>query len=370
MAGRLSRWTILVVVASVACWGATVAGAGAKRARMSIGHAVRFGIYPGGGAGTIGPGMAPAPDDPAKDLAALERLRGGRAFVLHLYADYTGRQGASAAEQVGADVRRYTSAGFEVELVACYRPADGGARTDASGFAGFVRQAVASLGRNPGFVSLQVTNEANVDGAADATDGSFARAENALISGVMAAHRAAHALRLGRLRVGFNWAYATDRGETSFWRYLKHRGGGGFDRSVNWVGLDVYPGTWGPRIDSAHLGRSVAAMMRRALRALRLRYMPLAGLPRRVALHISENGYPTGPARTAAMQETEMRAAIGAVERLRARYGITDYRWFDLRDARSSAPTFEDRYGLLYDSYAPKPAFWLYRRLIARYGRR
>jgi hypothetical protein len=370
MAGALSRWTILVVVASLASLGGAVTGAGAKRARMAARPAVRFGIYPGGGAGTIGPGLTPAPDDPAKDLAALERLRGGKAFVLHLYASYTGPRGASAADQVGDEVRRYTNAGFEVELVACYRPADGGARTDPAGFAGFVGQAVSSLGRNRRVVSLQVTNEANVDGAADATDGSFARAEDALIAGAVAAHREAHALRLGQLRVGFNWAYATDRGETSFWRYLKRRGGRRFDRAVDWVGLDVYPGTWGPRIGSGRLGSSAAAMIARALRGLRLRYMPLAGLPRRVALHISENGYPTGPARTAAMQETEMRAAIGAVERLRSRYGITDYRWFDLRDARSGAPSFEDRYGLLYDNYAPKPAFGLYRRLVARYGRR
>jgi hypothetical protein len=193
--------------------------------------------------------------------------------------------------------------------------------------------------------------------------------QDALIAGVIAAKHEARALRLRRLAVGFNWAHATDRKEApSFWRYLHHHGGGVFAHAVDWVGLDVYPGTWGPAVDSAHLGQSTAAMMADALRALRRFYLPMAGFSPHVAIHVSENGYPTGPGRTPAMQETVMRAAIRTVERLRARYRITDYRWFDLRDADSASRSFEDQYGLLYDDYTPKPGFYLYRELIARYA--
>ena len=50
-----------------------------------------------------------------------------------------------------------------------------------------MRTAVAAFGPNPGFVSLQVTNEANVTNAPDAADGYYKGAEDALIDGVIAA---------------------------------------------------------------------------------------------------------------------------------------------------------------------------------------
>lgn len=349
------------------CSRAAARGALARVHRVA---AVRFGIYPGGGAGTLGPGAAPKPEDPVKRLAALEQLAGGHPFVLHLYVSYTGSGGLSAAQQIAAALASYEHAGFRVELVLCYRPADGGSSRDVAGFAGFVRQAVTSLAVNPRLVSLQVTNEANVSGAANATDGYYGAAAHALIAGVIAAKHEAHGLRLHRLEVGFNWAYGTDPGEASFWHYLDRHGGARFAHAVDWVGIDVYPGTWGPRIDSAHLGRATTAMIRAALHALRSRYMPLAGLGHQVAIHISENGYPTGPGRTPEMQATVMRASIAAVHALSTRYHITDYRWFDLRDASSASQRFEDQYGLMYDDYTPKPAFELYRELIARYGAR
>lgn len=120
--------------------------------------------------------------------------------------------------------------------------------------------------------------------------------------------------------------------------------------------MDVYPGTWGPPIDVTRLGSLTATAVRNALGSLRLHHMPLARLARRVAMHISENGYPTGPGRTPAMQTTAMRAAISAIRAAGRRYNVTDYRWFNLRDANSASGSFQDRYGLLYDDYTPKPA--------------
>jgi hypothetical protein len=119
-----------------------------------------FGIYPGGAAGTVGPSGPVAPENPALRMAALEHLRApGRPFVLHLYASYTGADGSSAAQQVGAEIHAYGRAGFQTELVVSYRPADGGSPAAVSGFTNFVRETVRSLGPVTGFVSLQVTNE-------------------------------------------------------------------------------------------------------------------------------------------------------------------------------------------------------------------
>jgi hypothetical protein len=333
-----------------------------------------FGIYPGGPVGTVGPSGRVVPEDPAKGLAALEQLRPpGRPFVIRLYASYTGPSGSSAAEQLGATINGYEAAGFDVELVLTYRPADGGSPQGVSGFAEFVRETVRTLGRSRRFVSLQVANEVNVRVAPNAADGFYAGAEDALIAGVMAASDERSARRLTWLAIGFNWAFSSDPAEGRFWRYLRQRGGRRFVRCVDWVGLDIYPGTWSTPTHAGEVGgaptgylaKTTARSIDGALRQLRDHYMPLARLGRRVPLSVTENGYPTGPERTPAMQATALRAAVTAVDSLRAIYNVTAYRWFDLRDADSAGQSFESHYGLLNDDYTPKPAFAAYRRLVA-----
>ena len=55
---------------------------------------------------------------------------------------------------------------------------------------------------------------------------------------------------------------------------------------------------------------------------------------------------------------------VAAASDFRGTYHLTDYRWFDLRDHRTSAPNFQYHYGLLRDDYSEKPAFSAYRELI------
>jgi hypothetical protein len=64
-----------------------------------------------------------------------------------------------------------------------------------------------------------------------------------------------------------------------------------------------------------------------------------------------------------------MRQMVGAVNDLRARYHVTDYRWFDLRDHNTSSANFQQHYGLMRDDYSRKPAFRVYRRLVRRFSR-
>jgi hypothetical protein len=324
-----------------------------------------LGIYPGGSAGTVWGGGHASPDDSARQLAALGRLRApGRPFVLHLYASYSGAGSRSAAEQVGSEIARYTAAGFEIELVVTYRPAHVNAARDVPGYVAFVGDTVRAFGSNPRFVALQVTNEANIRAAPDAADGSYAGASDALIRGVIAAKSEARRNGRERLAVGFNWAYSLDGSEPDFWRRLG-RGGPAFRGALDWVGIDVFPGTWGPRWQGRDVPTATTTTMRKALTTVRNR-MKLARIPPSVALHVSENGFPTGPRRSEAMQSAVMHAALTAVDAWRATYNITDYRWFDLRDADSSSTSFENRYGLLKDDYTPKAAFDMYRRLIAK----
>jgi hypothetical protein len=105
-----------------------------------------------------------------------------------------------------------------------------------------------------------------------------------------------------------------------------------------------------------------------ALDVLRDCYMRIPGIPERVPIHITESGYPTGPGRSDQEQERALREMVGAYADFSGTYNVSDYRWFLLRDGNSSAPDFQQQYGLLRDDYSPKPAFAAYRELIARLG--
>lgn len=131
------------------------------------------------------------------------------------------------------------------------------------------------------------------------------------------------------------------------------------------MGVDAYPGTWGPALPGGDLATAVRTATRATMRRLRLRLLPRAHLSR-APIHFSESGYPTGSGRTPDMQKTVMTSAIQAIAADRGRYGVTDLRWFDLRDADSSNPSFESQYGLTTDDYSPKPAFFAFRKLIKR----
>ena len=326
-----------------------------------------FGIYPGGAAGTVGPAGRTIPEDARLRQAALERLRGGeRPFVLHLYDAYTqSSDGTAVPAWLASQIAGYTAAGFQVELVLRYRPAAGAG--DVAGFTDFVRARVRQLGANARVTGLQVTNEANVAGAPDAADGAYAGAGDALVRGVVAAKDEARRGDFGQLQVGFNWAYQRGPAERAFFSYLGATGGRAFADAVDWVGVDAYPGTWGPKLGRGGLRASVRAATIAAMKTLRKRLLPRAGLSA-AALHFSESGYPTGPGRTEAMQRIAMRATVQAIADARVTYGVTDYRWFDLRDADSGATSFESQYGITRDDYSPKAAFFTFRDLIADLG--
>lgn len=96
--------------------------------------------------------------------------------------------------------------------------------------------------------------------------------------------------------------------------------------------------------------------------------MPKAGLGRSMPLRIEEVGYPTGPGRPESDQRRAVTELVRAAHAYRGSYGVTDFRWFGLRDNNSAGPSFQSFFGLLRDDYSPKPGFEVYRRLIARYG--
>ncbi len=286
--------------------------------------------------------------------------------MVHLYESYTEPADAGALpEWLESQIAAYTADGFSVELVLAYRPKR--PTGDVSGFAGFVRARVRQLGGNPRVTDLQVTNEANVAGAPNAADGAYPGARRALVRGVIAASDEARSRGFRHLRIGFNWAYQRGRAERAFFSSLRRIGGRRFTTAVDWVGLDSYPGTWGPALAGTDLSSGVRSSTLAAIRLLREDLLPRARLGA-AELHVSESGYPTGPGRTDAMQEEALRAAVRAVAKAAPAHRVTGYRWFDLRDADSSSSSFESQYGLMRDDYSPKPAFSAYRELIAKLG--
>lgn len=340
----------------------------AKRQRLAWNAPLEFGIYPGGGAGSVNARGEPRPENPALRQAAIDRLRKPNAgFTVHLYDAYTGpgdvaKTPAWLAEQIAS----YGAAGVRVELVLRYRPKR--AQGDVPGFTRFVRSRVRELGPNPALTALQITNEANVPGAPDAADGAYRGALDALVRGVIAAKRESSARGYGQVGIGFNWADEVGPRGSAFFSALRKAGGEQFRSSVDWVGVDAYPGTWGPALPSGDLESAVAAATKATLSRLRGTLLPAAGLAS-VPIVFAENGYPTDHGtRTQADQARMMTAAIESIVATRRQYGVVGYRWFDLRDADSSVGHFESQYGLMRDDYSPKAAFGVYQRLVAAHG--
>ena len=326
------------------------------------GPLLQFGINPAGEAGALGPAVPAVPDDPPRTLAALARLRPpGSPFVLRLNRFFWSL-GEPGIQRFLALAQRYTSQGYLVELQVRYHPPPG-REGDIPGFLAFVREVVRRFGPNRRVIAAQITNEVNLTFSPDSSDGAYAGARDALVQGVIAAKDEARRRGHDHLKIGFNWFYRMDPNtEASFWGHLRDRGGPAFVRAVDWVGLDVYPGTVFPPAENPGGERNgmVAAMSQ-----LRKCFMPIPGLGEGVPIKVEENGWPTGPGRAEDYQAFAMETMIRAVHDFRGTYNVTDYRWFDLRDHRSSSANFQHHYGILRDDYSPKPAFETYRRLLA-----
>ena len=329
---------------------------------------LRMGVNPAGRAGAAGPAVPLVPLDRRKTLGALRALRPHAPFTLRLNRFFWSR-GQRGVRHFLRLARLYTRHGYRVELQLRYHPTatqEGHIRACAR----FVREVVRRFGPNRGVVGLQVTNEVNFYPVApDASDSAYEGARDALIRGVEAAHRTARRRAFGQLQIGFNWAYRTDpSNEASFWGYLRDRGGRRFARSVDWVGLDAYPGTVFPTFEPP-TGTGFRDGMVNAMSELRKCFMPTARLGRGVPIHVEENGWPTGPGRPEAEQVHALRQMVRAVHAFRGTYHVTDYRWFDLRDHNTGSSNFQHHYGLLRDDYSRKPAFAAYRRLVHRFAR-
>jgi hypothetical protein len=347
------------------------------------GSPLRFGIDAGLAGSAGGTQLSSAPDDPAKDLAGVRALvPPGRVMVVRLNRLFwsDGQSGIDAFRQ---QVTRYTGAGLDVELQVRYHPPPGGAG-DISAWSAYVRHVVETFGANRRVVDRTITNEANVTISPNTSDGYYPGAEQALIEGIEAAHAEALARGFRQLRFGFTYAYRfSPQGDAGFFEYLGAHGGPAFLRALGFVGVDFYPGTIYPPVMAPN--DSYRSELAQAAGVVRDCYLPKARIDRAVPIWFTENGVPSpcpssvleavacGPSESqqasALTQLTEDACAYAGT------FNITDYRWFNLRDASSTGaqtlvgPTFA-AFGLLRDDYSAKPAFAAYRSAIAACGAR
>jgi hypothetical protein len=324
---------------------------------------LRYGIHPLVKAGQVGPLPAGAvPETPRRTHSALVRLRPDSGpFVLRLNRFFWSRRSEGVRRYL-ALADRFTSRGYLVELQLRYHPnerQEGHIRR----WTRFVRTVVRRFGRNERVVGIQVANEVNLTFSPDSSDGAYEGARAALVRGVIAAKREARRRGHQQLEVGFNWFYRTDpASESRFWEYLADRGGARFVRALDWIGLDAYPDTFFPPVE---LPGDERDGMVNAMSTLRC-YARIADIPRSIPMRVEENGWPTPPGRPYQRQASFLRNAVDAVHDFRGTYNVTDYRWFNLRDADTGDPRLAQRFGLMESDYDRKPAFRVYERLVDR----
>ncbi len=328
---------------------------------------LRFGIDPGL-AGSIGGTQLPSvADDPARDLAAVKRLRPqGHVLVVRLNRLFwsAGERGIASFKRLAAT---YTRAGFDVEIQVRYHPAAGEVG-NLGAWKAYVRHVVDVLGANPRVIAMTITNEVNVSVSPNTSDGYYQGADGALVAGIEAAH--AEAVRRGysRLRFGFTYAYRfSPAGDAAMFRYLAVHGGAQFRRALGFVGVDAYPGTIFPA--TIQPGQSYGTALVQALATVRDCYLPSARIGSNTPIWITENGVPTGKLSNAA-QAAALTQMVAAAHAYAKTFNVTDYRWFNLRDSTpqplAGGPFSSD--GLLRADYSRKPSFAAYRGLVARFG--
>jgi hypothetical protein len=369
------------LLAVIACLGGPAARAGGSSpdpyctgsygsATPHAGSPLRFGVDPGIAGSAGGVQLPSTADDPARDLAGVKALGPpGRRLVVRLNRLFwsDGQSGIDAFQQ---QVGRYARAGFEVELQVRYHPPAGEAG-DIPAWVAYVRHVVDSFGANKQVVAMTITNEVNLTFSPNTSDGYYSGAQDALISGIEAAHAEALRKRFRQLSFGFTYAYRfSPQGDAGFFSYLGAHGGKALHDALGFVGLDFYPGTVYPPAMAP--GERYRAELAQAAGVVRDCYAPMAGIGRAVPIWITENGVPTGVL-SEAQQAAALRELVQATHDYSGTFNITDYRWFNLRDSTSSGPatlagsTFSSD-GLLRDDYTRKPSFAAYRSLIAAYG--
>jgi hypothetical protein len=329
-------------------------------------HAIRFGVTPLL-AGTSGAVQEPAvPEDQSQiDLALRALDPPGRRLVMRINRVFESDGQAGIARAIALE-QHYSQLGFGVESQVRYHPA-GNENGDMTAWLQYVRQATAGLAQNPALVALTITNEVNFPTSPNTSDGAYKNALDALVLGIVAAHQELIAIGRADVSLGFSYAYRyLPSSDDQFWSGIAQRATPAFRRALDYIGVQLYPGLVYPPVLAP--GQSAGDATLEALALVRGCYMPLAGLAHRVQLWITENGYATNLGHNESEQAQNLQSTVDDLYRYSGTFGVTDYRYFNLRDNVPNGADLFDDVGLLRTDYSQKPAFSTYRGVIALDG--
>jgi hypothetical protein len=300
----------------------------------------------------------------------LSYLKDNHELFLHFYVSYKG----GISSQFIASLKNYVKEGYQINLALRYVPPNA-STGDPQGFANWVESEVKELS----FVKVfQITNEVNASASSD-SDGFYKGAQNALVGAMIAANKAKTKNQL----IGFNWSYDPFVSQDlSFFENLKSLGGPSFVKSLNYMGIDLYPDTYSPLPNvNANFGKEVSS----ALELLRQRLMPALGLKKNCPIFIQEISWPSFDSKALAnytdsnfaehfmnnlfgseindrspeRQKEFLKEAISSAKL----FGVALFQWFSLTDADTA---LGDGWGLFYPNGSPKPAASVIRAAIDR----
>ena len=326
-----------------------------------------FGIYPGGAAGDDSGLLVGPLDNPDQINRCLHDLQGtSRPFVVRCYDSFqdadsplnnTGPAPANYAQYAIADTR-------PLELVLQFRSASG----DVAGYLDFVRRRLKQHHQN--LYAVQLTEEPNFKDGPNVIDGPYPDVRLALTEGVIAAKQLLRELGKPDVKVGFN-ATPTFGPSSGFWADLKLLAKNQFVESLDYVGLDFFPDVFRPVTSDGQPGDLTSSVVA-VLETMRHVWLPLAGIPEHIPIHITEHGWPTGIARTMDRQAEVLEIVIRTIHDLSAKLNIERYTLFALRDVDHVNAGNVDNvfhfFGITTCEYARKPAFDRFRSLVDELG--
>jgi hypothetical protein len=327
-----------------------------------------FGIYPGGASGGDTGLLSGPPDHPSQIVACLNELQGNsRPFVIRCYDSFQDPGSLfDSSSCAPANYLQYAVPDTRpLELVLQFRSASG----NVSGYLDFVRAKLQQNHRH--LYAVQITEEPNFVDGPNVIDGPYPNILDAVIQGVVTAKESLATLGCTNVKVGFNTT-PTFGPTSSFWANLKELGNQNFLDALDYVGLDFFPDVFRSVAPDGQPG-DLASSVIGVLETMRNVWLPAAGIPERVAIHITEHGWPTGVARSYSRQAEVLDAVIRTIHDASVRLNIERYMLFDLRDVDGTTTVPDNLFrffGITTVAYQPKPAFDIFRRLIQDFGAR
>jgi hypothetical protein len=311
-----------------------------------------FGAYIGGASGTES-GMTSGPmDDSKRIILALNELQGSApSFLVRCYAGYHGAD--QTARTLAADIGHYVTATRKLDLVLCFQANE----SNMIEWKRFIATHIAQYGEQLRY--LQITEEANV--SLPSLDGYYSNSRKALVEGII------HAKKIIReygysTQVGFNATPDFNPNKT-FWNEIKQLASQDFYDSLDYVGLDFFPGVFRPL--PSNDPSEVEKLICNVIRAYKNDIVN-AGIHEEIPLHITENGFATIDDKSEEQQSEMLSTIVSTLFKLKLEFNIRTYELFSLRDADSNVKNVFYQFGIMRDDYSPKQAFFTFRDLISR----